>query len=315
MKRTKKELEEKLAWADGYIEDLLEELDNRNLEINKLKNKEKKETAKDKLKKARQQTLEHLASQMKPEHNICSVCLDNGEECTSCGQGLLAVKRPWTKEELEALDLVDVCEGCTDLTETECIECGKQFACIPKENTLTLNEEDSKLMAELLLNPPEPNKELKAAMAEHKIGNLKSYDEYEEMMGDITSNNSVQKIFDEVEAELKNDKDLSGKTPLELVPLEFLAYAATPVQIGSLKGYQKGSWKEFMPHSKWIAAALRHIIEFQRGKKGDMGLYTEYHPKTGEPIDLPAYHIRAAIFNLCRVQWSLERAIEEEDDR
>lgn len=238
-------------------------------------------------------TLEELVSQMEPEHDICGYCFDDVDECTQCGKGLLALSKR-NDELLAAMeehkignlksyddyeemmkDINKECENCADMNESSCLDCGRRFECKPMQEDNCSFECDE----------------------------------------DCIDCNKLFLPNDKLKDLFKNDKDLSGKTPLELIPLEFLEYSATPVQIGSLKGYQSGSWKEFMPHSKWIAAALRHIIAFQKGVKGDKGLYTEYHPKTKEPISVQASHIRAAIFNLSRVQWSIEHNKVDEDDR
>lgn len=116
------------------------------------------------------------------------------------------------------------------------------------------------------------------------------------------------------ETKKKNDKDLKGKSNIALAPMEFLEYTAAPLEIGLLKGYTQNSWQEHMEYSKWLSAALRHLMAWEKGKKGDKGAYTEFHPKTGEPINKTAFHMKAAILNLCRIQWSMERGIDSEDD-
>ena len=238
-------------------------------------NIDKQLTAKEKLAKARKYTLEELTAQMKPEHNIPELIKGTvGKE--SLDPYMLSntrlteedLQRLLTKEELEYLNLADVCENCVGTTEsgcdnciytyeTECIDCGRKFKCQPLVD------------------------------------------------GQCHSCFNTQ----------VNDKDLSGKAPLELVPIEFLEYPAAPLQVGLLKGYSSGSWKAHLPRSKWIAAAIRHLIAYEKGENGDRGIYTEYHPKTGEPISVSGEHIKAAIFNLCRVQWSIEHGKEDEDDR
>lgn len=134
----------------------------------------------------------------------------------------------------------------------------------------------------------------------------------------IWYNSSKEEVYEyefteQPQPEIIKHKDISGKVPLELVPMEFEEYTADALRVGREKGYENGSWMKETPRSLWLAAARRHMIAYTKGSRGDGGEYYEYHPITRDFI--VAHHIKAAIFNLQRIQWSIEHEKEKEDDR
>ena len=252
---------------------------------------DEKLTAKEKLAKARKYTLEELTSKMRPEHNIPDLFEDSS-------------------------DLEEARDQLLDAYSIYAEDASKELL----GNKCPWYERTIKIPSEL------QDKVLRALLTEEDLEHLKLESVCENCV-DTTESECIDcgrkfkcepLVDDQCHSCFNhdvNDKDLTGKTPLELVPIEFLEYPATPLQIGLLKGYTGGSWKAHMPRSKWIAAAIRHLIAYEKGENGDRGIYTEYHPQTGEPISVTGEHIKAAIFNLCRVQWSIEHGKEDEDDR
>lgn len=111
-------------------------------------------------------------------------------------------------------------------------------------------------------------------------------------------------------------KQRDGKVPLSLIPMKFLKYLVSPLQIGVEKGYTKHSWKQCkLPIGESsLEAAKRHIIDFEEGKKGDRGEYTE-KKLDGSPCTTKANHLYAAAFNILWTAYKLEKYGEEVDDR
>lgn len=68
------------------------------------------------------------------------------------------------------------------------------------------------------------------------------------------------------------------------------------LQIGKEKGYSDGSWKAYLTNGEDLEPSIsRHTIGVQEGI--DDGWYTEYHPKTGEPLPTKANHAYARFWN------------------
>lgn len=66
----------------------------------------------------------------------------------------------------------------------------------------------------------------------------------------------------------KNDNDYLKKPPLDLLTLEFQTGAAKALGFGASK-YGRHNFKDGIEHSRLIAAALRHLNQYNAGQDND----------------------------------------------
>lgn len=66
----------------------------------------------------------------------------------------------------------------------------------------------------------------------------------------------------------KNDSDYLKKPPLDLLTLEFLSETAKALGFGAGK-YGRHNFREGIDHSRLIAAALRHLNQYNAGQNND----------------------------------------------
>lgn len=90
-----------------------------------------------------------------------------------------------------------------------------------------------------------------------------------------------------------------GKTPMEMLPPEALEEIARVMQFGAGK-YGRANWTNGLAYSRLISAALRHIMEFQKGVTTD--------PESN------THHLANAATNLLFLLWQ-EVHKKEFDDR
>src|SRR5687768_14700168 len=121
--------------------------------------RKKKETPLDKLKKAKKLTEKQLLTQLN-EYTAHADLIAAIEEHRIGNLKSYDDYEEMMKDIEKEVGCTPICEGCVGLEESECIDCGRKFKCQPLVddqchdcyNTIILNEEDSKLLTDLLLN-------------------------------------------------------------------------------------------------------------------------------------------------------------------
>jgi hypothetical protein len=97
---------------------------------------------------------------------------------------------------------------------------------------------------------------------------------------------------------LKNDLH-EGKPNLALLPMDVLGKVARAYEYG-LKKYRRNSWRKGFKTDRMIAAALRHISQWNdRGQEYDKDAY--------DSEGMRVHHIAMAVFNLLCVMHTIDK--------
>lgn len=98
---------------------------------------------------------------------------------------------------------------------------------------------------------------------------------------------------------LKYDNDYNDKPPVDLIPSSALFEIAKVLGFGAKK-YSRAQWTGGIEYSRLIAAAQRHLMQFN----------------SGEDIDNQSNlsHVAHAATNLCFLLWMIQNK-QEMDDR
>lgn len=96
-------------------------------------------------------------------------------------------------------------------------------------------------------------------------------------------------------AGIKHD---ANKPKLDLIPPELLEEVGKVLSFGAEK-YNRGNWSKGINYSRLIAAAMRHINEFNKG--------IDIDPESG------LNHISHAATNLAFLLWMIEHKAELDD--
>ena len=96
----------------------------------------------------------------------------------------------------------------------------------------------------------------------------------------------------------KNDRE-EGKPNLALLPMDVLGRVARAYEYG-LKKYRRNSWRKGFKTDRMIAAALRHISEWNdRGQEYDKDAY--------DSEGMRVHHVAMAVFNLLCVLHTIDK--------